>query len=63
MRKHKISAKTYSNATLYYVPMVEEGNLHPFVKGVSCENNVDTTGIINEYLNRFKDAWQKLAEK
>jgi len=63
MRKQKISAKSYSNVVVYYIPMVEEGNLHPYVMGVSCENDVDTTGVINEYLIRFKDAWKKLAEK
>ncbi len=39
-----------------------QGNVNPYLKGVSYVND-ENTRIINEYLYRFKDAWEKLAEK
>ncbi|MBM4294861.1 MAG: hypothetical protein FJ126_08170 [Deltaproteobacteria bacterium] len=63
MSKKKISAINYVEAIVYFEPMRGDFNLHPFINGFASDNNADTTEIINRYLERYKDAWEKLAER
>lgn len=44
-------------------PFAEEFNMYRFPDRNSSMNDVDSTGILDEYQRRFKDAWEKLAER
>lgn len=48
---------------VYYVPITGPCNLYPFYGGVSTMNDIDDNEVFNKYLERFKDAWEELAER
>ena len=48
---------------VYYEPFTGEFNMYPFQDGVSSMDDIDTSEVLDEYMQRFKDAWEELAEK
>ena len=46
---------------VYYIPITEPCDFAPFYGNTTIANDIDDSAILDEYLERFADAWAALA--